>query len=112
LRVVVNCWTPPIHGGNQSRLVFGLGLAHDPQRRVRSASIERVDDDHANPLRAWAQMGSPEYLMPADVAAPMQSSVRPLEPLLFTASPGMTRIELTAAPQSVNLIRLERETLR
>ena len=90
---------------------IGLGLAHDPQRRVRSASIERVDENHANPARAWAQMGSPEYLKPADVAALMQSSVVTSEPLLFVSAPGTTRIEVTVAPQSVNLIRVEWETL-
>ena len=54
-------------------------------------------------------MGSPEYLKPADVAALMQASAVIREPLLFTSAPGTTRIELTAAPQSVNLIRIEWE---
>ncbi len=90
---------------------LSLGLAHDKGRRVVSVSIERVDDTHANPAKAWTHMGSPEYLSPGDVAALIRSSLLTREPIAFTSSPGATQIEVTVAPQSVNLLRLEWETL-
>ncbi len=91
--------------------VLGIGLAHDRQRRVRSVSIERVDDDHANPARAWVQMGSPDYLKPADVAALMRASRVTRELVPYTATPGLTQIDITVAAQSVNLLRLEWEAV-
>src|SRR4051812_16679513 len=31
------------------------------QTRPAAASISRIDDEHANPVRAWKNMGSPTY---------------------------------------------------
>jgi xylan 1,4-beta-xylosidase len=87
-----------------------LVLTHDPRRRLRAASIERVDEQHANPAKAWTGMGSPEYLKPAAVAALMQSSQLMREPLGFASASGTTQLDFIASPQSVNLIRLEWET--
>ena len=33
----------------------------------RSAWIERIDEEHANPRRVWKEMGEPEYLCPRQV---------------------------------------------
>ena len=90
---------------------LSLGLAHGKDRRVRSVTIERVDDDHANPARAWAQRGSPEYLSPADVSALIEVSRVTRETVAFTSEPGTTGIDVTVAPQSVNLLRLEWESM-
>jgi len=32
-----------------------------------AATIERIDEDHANPRRQWREMGEPEYLSRAQV---------------------------------------------
>ena len=85
-----------------------LQLAHSASRRVKSASLERVDDAHANPQRAWADMGSPEYLKPAQVDALMAASRTAREPLSCTSSAaGSSAFAFDAAPQSVNLLRIE-----
>lgn len=89
--------------------VVGLGLAHGPARRVRSMSIERIDEDHANPARAWAAMGAPGYLRPADVAALNEASQVRREPVAFVAAGATTSAEITVAAQSVNLVRIEWE---
>jgi beta-xylosidase len=37
--------------------------------RVRSASLERIDKEHANPRKACMEMGSPTYLDRAQIEA-------------------------------------------
>ena len=82
-------------------------LAHGDGRQVRSAVLTRVDEDHANPARAWAAMGSPEYLKPADVAALLAASEVSAEPAAFSVDAGTVAFEMTVAAQSVNLLHIE-----
>lgn len=88
-----------------------LQLTHDGGRRVCAVSVERVDEDHANPTRAWAAMGRPEYLKPAYVQTLIDASRVTREALAFKSTPGSTTIELFVAQQSVNLLRIEWEAV-
>ena len=41
---------------------------------VRSASLLRIDEEHANPRRAWKEMGSPTYLDRGQIEALIKAS--------------------------------------
>jgi xylan 1,4-beta-xylosidase len=71
----------------------------------RSASLRRIDLDHANAKRRWEQMGKPGYLSAAmvnelDAASALQSEDQPM-----TYESGQYKLELTLPPQSVAAIR-------
>jgi xylan 1,4-beta-xylosidase len=51
---------------------------------VRTATIERIDDSHANPKGRWLEMGAPEYLRPADVDVLHAASTLDAEPCHVT----------------------------
>lgn len=88
-----------------------LQIAHDAGRRVRSVTVERVDEDHANPARTWKTMGSPPYLKPDDVQTLLAASRVEREVVAFESALQSSKIDLVVAPQSVNLIRIEWEAV-
>ncbi len=90
---------------------IAVALSHDGTRRLRAATVERVDEDHANPARAWMAMGSPTDLKPDDVQTLMAASRVASETVACTSGPSTSGFELIVAPQSVNLIRVEWEAM-
>jgi xylan 1,4-beta-xylosidase len=84
-----------------------LRLIHRRNRRARRVTVFRVDEQHANPLRAWIEMGSPEYLTPAQVETLMQVSELRGEPLPHRYSGNALEIELILAPHSVNRVQID-----
>lgn len=76
------------------------------ERVFSSASLQRIDLEHANAKRRWEQMGKPEYLSAAmvrelEAASALQSENQPM-----TYESGQYQIELALPPQSVAAIRL------
>lgn len=106
--LVVNQAMPRHPIGNEA---VSLRLAHDGARRVGSVTVERVDEDHANPARAWAVMGTPAYLKPGDVQTLLAASQVTREAVAFDSAPHSNTIDLVVAPQSVNLLRIEWEAM-
>jgi xylan 1,4-beta-xylosidase len=84
-----------------------LRLAHHRNRRARRITVFRIDEQHANPLRAWIDMGSPEYLTPAQVESLMQASELRGELLTHRYAGGALEIDLVLAPQSVNRLQID-----
>ena len=58
--------------------------------------VQRIDDDHANPIKEWVKMGSPEYLKQDEVEQLKQAALLQNEQL--TISDG--RLELEMPPHS------------
>ena len=84
-----------------------LRIAHRRQRRPVSVQLMRIDAEHANPERAWRDMGAPDSLKPAQVEALMAASRVTAEPLAFRSEPGMLEIDLELAAQSANRLRID-----
>jgi xylan 1,4-beta-xylosidase len=57
----------PIHAETVSFTVQGI-------RGVKAVSLMRIDEEHANPRKAWADMGSPTYLNKNQIDALMKAS--------------------------------------
>jgi xylan 1,4-beta-xylosidase len=74
---------------------------------VRSASLLRIDEEHANPGRAWKEMGSPTYLDRGQVQALMKASELHREKIDVNPDESGISISLTIQPHSVVSVSLE-----
>ena len=73
----------------------------------RTAWIERIDEDHANPRRLWQIMGEPTYLTPSEAERlKMASTLRP-EAQPWTHEQGDIALAVALPPQSVAAITIE-----
>ncbi len=70
-----------------------------------SASIRRVDLEHANAKRRWEQMGKPEYLSDRMVGELKEASALHSKTQPIVYEDGCYRLEVTLPPQSVAAIR-------
>jgi xylan 1,4-beta-xylosidase len=69
-----------------------------------TASIQRIDLDHANAKRHWEQMGEPDYLSPKTVDELKDLSRLRSEPLTINSNAGTLTLEVSMPPQSVAAI--------
>jgi xylan 1,4-beta-xylosidase len=72
-----------------------------------SVFVERIDADHANPRKAWMEMGEPEYPSAYELDTLKAASVLVKEPLSWMYDQGTIRLELSMPPQSVAAVILE-----
>lgn len=73
---------------------------------VASATIQRIDLDHANAKRRWEQLGKPEYLS-AEMVAELDALSRLQTEVQPVVRDGETlRLEVTMPPQAVAAIQL------
>ncbi len=73
--LIVNS-APPMHDLVPEAVVVHLVTA----ATVHAATIERIDDTHANAKQRWLEMGAPEYLRHADIGELHAASVLHAEP--------------------------------
>ena len=73
---------------------------------VATATLRRIDLEHANAKRRWQQMGEPEYPSAAEVAELHQTSRLRKELQPFVLTDGTLRVEAIMPPQSVAAIDL------
>jgi xylan 1,4-beta-xylosidase len=80
-------------------------LSHAP--RPISATIERIDEDHANPKRLWRELGEPMYLNP-DELLPLQDAAR-LDPQShpWRYNEGTIDLEVELPPHAVAAITVK-----
>ena len=72
-----------------------------------SAFVERIDQEHANPQKAWSEMGQPEYLSEYEVNSLKVGSELDKEPLEWTYDRGVVHLHLSLPSQSVAAVTLE-----
>lgn len=73
--------------------------------RPLSALLSRIDEDHANPRRAWQDMGEPDYPSPRQVESLHSASTLRSEPL--RVAEGSIEFDLVMPPQSVAAVKIE-----
>ena len=73
---------------------------------ITAVSIERIDIDHANAKRHWEQIGKPDYLDAATLAALNSASELVVEDLPFEMIGSTIGFTMTMPPQSVAAVRL------
>ncbi|MDO4283955.1 MAG: beta-xylosidase [Eubacteriales bacterium] len=72
---------------------------------VRRIEVAQINETHCNPLRAWKQMGEPEYPNAAQIKAMNEASQMVYEEMPVEAGEEQT-IRLTMEPESVAVIRI------
>lgn len=80
----------------EARIVLPGGI------NAKFADIQRVDGTHANALKAWGDMGKPEYLNAAQKAILMSASELAREPLSLSGN----TLEFSLPAQGIALISL------
>jgi len=76
-------------------------------RGAQSAFVERIDDDHANPRRAWLEMGLPERPLPRQVAELESASALIRTPVSARRGADGLVFELDVPPQGTVLLTVE-----
>ena len=71
------------------------------------ATIERIDEDHANPRRCWQTMGEPEYLNRSQVEKLEAASRLMKQPFGFSYAERTIRFDVNLPPHAVAAVTLE-----
>lgn len=101
--IVLNNFALPRHPIATEAVTFTLKGATS----VKSATIQRIDLEHANVKRRWEQMGKPEYLSSAMVAELNEVSELKSETVPVNIQNGHAVIEIEMPPQAVATIRVD-----
>lgn len=89
--------------------VIKLNISHVADR-PRRVFVERIDDDHSNPRKAWEAMGEPIYLSAARIHELEAASSLTKESHPFKYRSSNLEIETSLPPHSVALITVELAT--
>ena len=75
--------------------------------RPRRVSVERIDEDHANPRRLWEKMKRPNYLSATQLAELTEASQLVAEELPWKSEKAGLEITLKLPPHSVAAVTVE-----
>ena len=95
----------PGHSISTEQVEILVSKSPEPQESY----IQRIDEEHANPRRAWLEMGSPEYLHVLDVERLQAASQLQKEPQSYSWAEGNMELHFDLPPQSVAAITFEFE---
>lgn len=95
--------TTPGHSIETEELHIRLDNAPEPIE----ARIQRIDEDRANPKRAWEEMGAPEYLNDKELERLERASqlVSEKQPLRFDH--GSIRLKVKMPPHAVAAVKID-----
>ena len=99
--IVLNNFALPRHPIATEAVTFTLAGVGT----VASATIRRIDLEHANAKRRWEEMGKPEYLSAKQVAELHDVSGLQTEPLTVASKDGNVVLEVEMPPQAVAAIQ-------
>jgi xylan 1,4-beta-xylosidase len=74
--------------------------------QVRSVTVQRIDEEHANAKRAWQQLGEPEYLNQAQVQRLQAASQLVSEPLVYSYEMQTLEWDLPLPQQAVAAVTI------
>src|SRR5579862_1788272 len=98
--LVLTNFALPRHAIGTEQVRFSL---RSPATQL-SASIQRIDLEHANAKRHWEQLGKPVYLSAAEVSELHDASQMPESPLQVSLNKGVASIEVSMPALSVAAI--------
>jgi xylan 1,4-beta-xylosidase len=102
--LVLTNFALPLHPIETEQVSFELKSA----KPATTASIQRIDLDHANAKRHWEELGSPEYLTAATVNDLKDRSQLASEPVPVEVRDGTLSVGVSMPPQSVAAIHFSR----
>lgn len=83
-----------------------INIVVNGAKNVQAAFLERIDESHANPEKAWVDMGRPKYLNREQIQALMKASELVKEPIDWARKENEVTIDLLVQPYSVTMISL------
>jgi len=86
------------------KAVVHVELDRVPQR----VYLQRIDEDHCNPLRVWQEMGSPNDLNRDEVSYIKNASQMLDEELEYCYENGVLRVEAALGINDLYFIRIEK----
>lgn len=89
----------PIETEHVRLILRGIGI-------VKSATVTRIDETHANPQKAWAEMGSPTYLDRKQIEKLTRASETFEEPLEWASDGDGITLSLSIPPHAVAAVSL------
>lgn len=75
--------------------------------RPRAASVERIDEEHANAKRVWREMGMPKYLTADDVEQLQTAAQTVKEPQPWKYDGRKIELELALPPHAIAAVTVE-----
>ena len=72
-----------------------------------AVTLQRIDEEHANPRRVWREMGKPEYLKALEVEQLQAASQLRPEPHRWKYKNGSVHLELGLPPRAVAAITID-----
>jgi len=90
----------PRHSIEAQPVTLRISEAREP----RHIHVERIDDAHANPQRAWCEMGAPEYLSALQVEQLQAASRMVREPLAWKYANGVVQLDIDLPPHAIAAI--------
>ena len=102
IQVLLTNWTLPMHLIDTQVIALQLTI----NKKVSTAYIERIDDQHTNTRSAWEKMGMPYSLSKQQVIALEKVSELVQEPLNFSQVADVLSLSIEMPPQSVACITL------
>jgi len=73
---------------------------------IKSVTLYRIDETHANPKKAWLDMGAPTYLNKEQIRELIKASELTSETPGWSAEQGGIKLEVLVQPHSVTAIRI------
>lgn len=92
----------PIHIEHVRFLIEGA-------KGIRAVSLQRIDEEHANPRKVWFEMGSPTYLKRPQIEALLQASELVQEPVAWEATGNGIAFNVTIQPHSAVAVSIVTE---
>ncbi len=96
-------YTTPGHSIETEELHIRLDNAPEPV----GGQIQRIDEDHANPKRAWLEMGAPESLSEKDVERLKEASQLVTRKQSFKYQNGSLFLRMTLPPHAVAAVTID-----
>jgi xylan 1,4-beta-xylosidase len=100
--LLTNCALPR-HPIGKERVCVRLTGAHPP----RTVSVERIDDEHANPKNLWQEMGKPTYLSSKQVEQLQSGSRTVREQQSWEYEQEAIHLDIYLPPQSVAAVTVK-----
>jgi xylan 1,4-beta-xylosidase len=101
--VMLTNYTTPGHAIETEQVEIRLDNAPRPV----SATIQRIDAEHANPKRLWSEMGQPEYLSHKDVEHLQDATLLVSEKQAIAYDDGSVVLKTSLPPHAVAAITIE-----
>ncbi len=93
----------PRHSIKSEQVCLRVAESGEPS----AVSIQRIDEEHANPRRVWREMGEPEYLKALEVEQLQAASRLTREPHNWKYKDGSVHLEIALPANGVAAITIE-----